>query len=65
MNVIRSIISVFLIALLVLSVAGWIWAGDQPSQTQIGARVVLVVCGISSIGGLVLIWSIKRPQPAE
>lgn len=59
MNLIRSIISVFLVILFVLSVAGWIWAGGQPSPKLEGARLVLALCGLSSIGGLALLWSAK------
>jgi hypothetical protein len=65
MNAIRSIISVFLVALMAVSIAGWVWAGDQPTPTQVGARVVLAMCGLSSVGALALIWSVKRPAPAE
>lgn len=63
MNLVRSVISVFLIALLLLSVAGWIWAGGQPSPNREGARVVLAICGLSSVGSLGLLWSIRQPQP--
>ena len=65
MNLIRSLISLFLIALLAVSVAGWVWAGDQPSPTMEGARFVLALCGLSAVGGLALIWSVKRPAAAE
>ena len=65
MNLIRSIITVFLFALLAVSVAGWVWAAGLPSAHQIGARFVLAICGLSAIGGGVLLWSVKRPAPAE
>ncbi|MCO8123858.1 hypothetical protein NHH03_19085 [Stieleria sp. TO1_6] len=59
MNFIRSLISVFLIALLFVSIAGWFWAGDQPSAKMVGSRVVLTLCGVSSLGCLWLLWSAK------
>jgi hypothetical protein len=59
MNLIRSIMSVFLLALLVLSVAGWIWAGGQPSPKMEGARLVLALCGLSAIGCMWLLWTAK------
>ena len=62
MNLIRSIISVFLLILLAVSVAGWIWAGDQPSPKKEGARVVLALCGASAVGAMGLLWSAKQPQ---
>lgn len=60
MNIVRSIISVFVLALVALSIAGWIWAGGQPSPGQEGARVVLALCGLSSLGCLWLLWR-ERP----
>lgn len=62
MNLIRSIISVFLIALFLLAIAGWIWAGGQPHAKMLGARFVLALCGLASIGSLGLIWSEKQPH---
>jgi len=62
MNVIRSVISVFLVILLSLSIAGWIWAGGQPSPKLEGARVVLALCGLLSVGSLALLWSAKQPE---
>ena len=61
MNLVRSVISVFLLLLLGLSVAGWIWAGGQPSPKMEGARFVLTLCGLASIGCLGLLWSAKQP----
>jgi hypothetical protein len=61
MNLVRSVISIFLLVLLGLSIAGWIWAGGQPSPKMEGARVVLAICGVSAIGALGLLWSAKRP----
>lgn len=62
MNLVRSIISVFLITLVVLSVAGWIWAGGQPSPKLEGARFILAVCGIASLGSLWVLWGSKRAR---
>ena len=59
MNLIRSIISVFLIILIGLTVAGWVWAGGQPSPQMEGARFVLALCGLSSVGGLWLLWNLN------
>ena len=59
MNLVRSIMSVFLVILLGVSVAGWIWAGGQPSPTLEGARFVLALCGLSAVGCLVVLWSAR------
>ena len=62
MNAVRSVISVFMLALLAVSIAGWIWAGDLPSAKMAGARLVLAICGLAAIGGLWLLWTAKQPQ---
>jgi hypothetical protein len=61
MNFIRSIISVFLLLLFAVSIAGWIWAGGQPSPRMEGARFVLALCGLSSVGALGLLWTARKP----
>ncbi|KAA5543149.1 hypothetical protein FYK55_12765 [Roseiconus nitratireducens] len=65
MNLVRSIISVFLIALLGISIAGWIWAGGQPTPKMQGSRVVLAICGFASTGCLLLLWSAKPGRPSQ
>lgn len=59
MNLIRSILSVFLVILVGISVSGWIWAGGLPSGKMEGARFVLMLCGLSSLGCLWLLWKIN------
>jgi hypothetical protein len=60
MNAIRSVISVFLLVLLGLSVAGWVWAGGQPTPQSTGARLVLALCGLMAVGSLVVLWSARQ-----
>jgi hypothetical protein len=62
MNLVRSVISVFLLVLLMLSIAGWMWAGGQPYFNMLGARFVLALCGLVSLGSLGLIWREEHPQ---
>jgi hypothetical protein len=62
MNLVRSTISVFLLALLVLSIAGWIWSSGLPASKMEGARVVLAICAVASVGSLVLLWTAKQAQ---
>jgi 4-amino-4-deoxy-L-arabinose transferase-like glycosyltransferase len=59
MNIVRSIISVFVIALAAVAIAGWLWAGGQPSPKMEGARVALGLCGLSSVVCLWLLWKEK------
>ncbi len=63
MNLVRSVISVFVVALVGVSIAGWVWAGAQPSPNREGARVVLAICGIASIGCLWMLWREKEASP--
>jgi hypothetical protein len=62
MNIVRSVISLFLLLLLAISIAGWIWAGGLPATKMAGARFALAICGLSSVGSLALLWSAKRPE---
>lgn len=62
MNLVRSVISVFLLVLIAVSVAGWIWAGGQPSPQKEGARLVHVLSGLGAVGGLGLLWAAKQPE---
>lgn len=65
MNLIRSLISVFLATLLVLSIAGWNWAGSQPSPKSEGARTALVLCGLASLASLWALWTTKQSSVSE
>ena len=38
MNLVRSVMSVLMIVVVLLAIAGWIWAGGQPSPKAEGAR---------------------------
>lgn len=62
MNAIRTVMSLFLVWVLALSVAGWVWAGGQPSPKLEGARAVLALCILIAAGGMVLIWRVKPRQ---
>lgn len=63
MNVVRTVISVFMLILLVLCVAGWMWADALPSPKMEGARFVLALCGLMSVGSVWLVWTASQPQP--
>ena len=67
MNLVRTFLSIFLVALFAISIAGWAWAGGQPSPQMEGARLVLTLCGLCSIGCLWLLWTAKpgMTEPAD
>jgi hypothetical protein len=62
MNLVRSVISLFLLALLLLTLAGWVWAASLPPTKLIGARIALGLCGLMAIGTLGLLWTAKQTQ---
>lgn len=61
MNLIRSFISVFVVAVIAVCVAGLFWTGNAnfTETYRLGARVVLAVCTVASIGCLWLLWREK------
>ncbi len=62
MNLIRTILSVFMIAIVLLVISGWSWAGGQPSPKAEGARFALALCGVMAVGCLGILWTTKQPQ---
>ena len=65
MNFVRSLITFFILILLALTVAGWVWAGGQPSPQLEGARIALAGSGLAGIVGLVVVWGSDRSNPAR
>lgn len=64
MNAIRTAITIFLILVLIVVGFGWQHSGDMPPANILGARVALIIAGLSAVIGLGLIWSVKPRQPA-
>jgi hypothetical protein len=63
MTVVRVLISSFVLILIVVSVAGWIWTGrHQPAAQSVASHVVLGLGIVAGILGLVTIW---RARPAK
>ena len=57
MNAIRIAITIFILVLVVLSVAGWVWTGShQPAAQSLASRIVLTIGALAGIVGLVKIW---------
>ena len=58
MNLIRAILSLFIVTLLISAAAGWRWTtAHQSPQLALASHVVLTLSGIAGVVGLVLIWS--------
>ena len=61
MNVIRALLSSFVVVLVVASVTGWVWTGGhQAPEKAAASRVVLAISALAGALGLVMIW---RRQP--
>lgn len=62
MTVVRLAISVFIVLLIAVSVAGWVWTGgNQPPDQWVASRVVLALSALAGALGLVAIWRPERP----
>ena len=62
MNLVRSAISVLLVILVAIVVAGWEWAGGRPSPAMEGARFALSLCALASLACLGVLW---RASPSR
>jgi hypothetical protein len=62
-NVIRSLMSLLIVVVMALSVAGWRWtAAHQPPAQALAAHVVLSLSLAAGVVGLVALWSLRRPN---
>lgn len=63
MALIRIAMSIFVLLLMTVSMAGWIWTGShQPRAQAIASRVVLT---LGMTGGLVGLYTIWRDRTAK
>jgi len=57
MTFVRILISSFVVILIVVSVAGWIWTGShQPAGQAAASHVVLGAGIVAGLVGLVTVW---------
>jgi hypothetical protein len=57
MNVVRIVISLFILVLIAVSAAGWIWTGShQPPLESEASRVVLTLGIVAGVAGLAALW---------
>jgi hypothetical protein len=58
MNLIRVLISVFIVVLLVSAAAGWTWtSAHQAPALATASHVVLGLSAVAGVLGLVVIWT--------
>lgn len=63
MNTIRTLMSVFLGAIIAFGLLGWRWAAALPEAKMDGARFVLALVMLSALAALGVIWS-GKPRTA-
>lgn len=64
MNFIRSLMSVFLLVLFCIAIAGCIYVGRFDPSKMLGARLVLGACMVAAVGSMVLLWTYKDTEQA-
>jgi hypothetical protein len=63
MNVVRTLISLFILVLIAVASTGWIWTGRHQSPAQSAAsRVVLSLCILAAVVGLTALWRRRSPR---
>jgi len=60
MNLIRSLMTLFLLCVVAVCIAGWVWSGNQPPQKQVAARCVLGLCMAMALGSTALLWTARE-----
>lgn len=63
MNLIRSLMTLVMLIVFGISVAGWLWSSDLPSPKLEGARVALGLCAAMAVGTVALLWKEKPTSP--
>jgi hypothetical protein len=57
MTLVRLALTLFILVLVALTVAGWIWTGAHQAPAQsIASRAVLTAGALAGIVGLIQIW---------
>ncbi len=59
MNAIRTVMTIFLAAVLTAAVLGWRWVAVLPPAKLEAARIVLTVAAIGCLAAIMLLWKDK------
>lgn len=63
MTVVRILISLFVVLLIAVSIAGWVWTtSHQPPPQALASRIVLGAGIIAGVAGLAMIWRTPSPK---
>jgi hypothetical protein len=64
MNAIRIAISLFILVLIAVSAAGWIWTGAHQTASQSAAsHIVLALDVLAGVIGLIALWRTRPNEP--
>ena len=58
LNVVRFLITAFIVVLIAIASTGWIWVGGHQSPAQaFASRIVLTLCVVAGLIGVRALWS--------
>jgi hypothetical protein len=61
MTIVRLLISAFIVVLIVIAAAGWIWTGEHmPTDQMLWGRAALAGCVVAGVVGLAAVWKDRR-----
>lgn len=64
MNLVRSLMTLLLLGVIALCIAGWVWAGGQPSPKLEGARIAIGLSALMAAVAITLLWR-ERPRDLD
>jgi hypothetical protein len=57
-NIIRFVITGFILMLITIATTGWLWVGSHQSPAQaLASRVVLTLCVVAGLIGVKAVWA--------
>lgn len=58
LNVVRVVITGFILVLITIATTGWLWVGSHQSPAQaLASRVVLTLCVVAGLIGMKAVWA--------
>jgi membrane protein YdbS with pleckstrin-like domain len=58
LNVVRFLITGFIVVLITIATTGWLWVGSHQSPSQaLASRIVLTLCVVAGLIGVKALWS--------
>jgi hypothetical protein len=58
LNLVRVVITGFILVLITIATTGWLWVGSHQSPAQaLASRVVLTLCVVAGLIGVKAMWA--------